>query len=143
MLRSTKSKITKNEIGENVPNLEITEVVSIHCNIVSNNYQRNLRVIYAFVSNKLFRQLIEFSPQNCIFLKTFLSEFSYIELWFTDQNANPLETEDKINTTLVINWSTKWLLIPRYSVHPRDRIFIKDYGFLSFAMNMGKNVGKI
>ena len=103
MLRSTKSKITKNEIGENVPNLEITEVVSIHCNIVSNNYQRNLRVIYAFVSNKLFRQLIEFSPQNCIFLKTFLSEFSYIELWFIDQNANPLETEDKINTTLVNN----------------------------------------
>ena len=103
MLRSTKSKITKNEIGENVPNLEITEVVSIHCNIVSNNYQRNLRVIYAFVSNKLFRQLIEFSHQNCIFLKTFLSEFSYIKLWFTDQNANPLETEDKINTTLVNN----------------------------------------
>ena len=43
------------------------------------------------------------SPKNFIFLKTFDSEFSYIEVWFTDQNPNPLEIEDKINITLVIN----------------------------------------
>ena len=54
LLGSTKSKITKNSNGENIPNLEITEVVSVHCNIVNNNYQRNSRVLYTFVPNKSF-----------------------------------------------------------------------------------------
>ena len=44
-----------------------------------------------FVRNKSFGQLLDISPENLIFLKTFDSEFSYIELWFTDQNSNPLE----------------------------------------------------
>ena len=56
LLGSTKSKITKNENGENILNLEITEVVLVHCNIVNNNYQRNSRVLYTFVPNKLFGQ---------------------------------------------------------------------------------------
>ena len=43
------------------------------------------------------------SPKNFIFLKTFDSEFSYIEVLFTDQNSKPLEIEDKINMALVIN----------------------------------------
>ena len=59
--------------------------------------------MYKFVSNKSFGQLLDISPKNFIFLKTFDSEFSYIEVWFTDQNSNPLEIEDKINITLVIN----------------------------------------
>ena len=42
-----------------------------------------------------------------MFLKTFNSEFLYIEVWFTDQNSKPLEIEDKINMTLVINYSLK------------------------------------
>ena len=46
LLGSTKSKITKNKNGENVPQLEITEVVLIHCNIVNNNYQQDSRVLY-------------------------------------------------------------------------------------------------
>ena len=58
LLGSTKSKITKNENGENVPNLEITEVVLVHCNIVNNNYQQNSRVLYKFTSNKSFSQII-------------------------------------------------------------------------------------
>ena len=52
ILGSTKNEITKNGNGENVPTLEITEVVLVHCNIVNNNYQQNSRVLYIFVPNK-------------------------------------------------------------------------------------------
>ena len=103
LLTSTKSKITKDKNGENVPHLEITEVVLVYCNIVNNDYQQDSRVLYTFVPNKSFGQLLDISPKNFIFLKTFDSEFSYIEVWFTDQNSKPLEIEDKINITLVIN----------------------------------------
>ena len=103
LLESTKSKKTKNENGENIANLEITEVVLVHCNIANNNYQQNSRVLYTFVPNKLFGQFLDISPKNYIFLKTFDSEFSYIEGWFTDQNYNLPEIEDEINITSVIN----------------------------------------
>ena len=103
LLGSTKSKITKDENGENVPYLEITEVILIHCNVVNNSYQQNSRVLYTFVPNKSFGQLLNISPKNFIFLKTFDLEFLYIEVWFTDKNSNPLEIEDKINITSVIN----------------------------------------
>ena len=79
LLGSTKSKITKDENGENVPNLEITEVVLRHCNIVNNNYQRNSRVLYTFVPNKSFGKLLVISPNNFIFLKTFNSAFSLLK----------------------------------------------------------------
>ena len=95
--------ITKDQNGENVPHLESTEVVLIHCNIVNNDYQQDSRVLYAFILNKSFGQLLDISPKNCIFSKTFNSESLYIEIWFTDQNSKPLEVEDKINITLVIN----------------------------------------
>ena len=75
----------------------------VHCNIVNNDYQEDSRVFYKFVPNKYFRQLLDISSKNFIFLKTFNSEFSYIQVWFTDQNSKPLEIEDKINITLVIN----------------------------------------
>ena len=78
LLGSTKSKITKDGNGENVPDLEITEVVLIHCNVF-NNYQQNLRVFYIFVPNKSFGQLLNILRKTFIFLKTFDSEFSYNE----------------------------------------------------------------
>ena len=59
--------------------------------------------MYTFVRNKLFRQLSNISPENVMFLKTFGSEFLHIDVWFTDQYSKPLEIEDKINITLVIN----------------------------------------
>ena len=102
-LGSAKSKITKNENGENVPHLEITEVVLIHYNIVNNDYQQDSRVFYTFDPNKSFGQLLDISPTNFIFLKIFNSEVSYIEVWFTDQNSKPQEIEDKVNITLIIN----------------------------------------
>ena len=102
LLRSTESKITKDKNGENVPHLEIVELVLIHCNIVNNNYQQNSRILYTLVPNKPFGSLLEISPPNHIFLKTFNSEFQEIKVWFTDQNNRPLEVEDKINLTLIV-----------------------------------------
>ena len=100
---STKSKIIKYENGENGPNLEITEAVLIHCNIFNNDYQHDSRVLYTFVPSKSFVQLLDISPQNVIFLRIFDSEFSQNKVWFADQNSKPLEIEDKIDITLVIN----------------------------------------
>ena len=64
--------------------LEITEVVIVHCNIVNKGCQQDSRILYIFVPNKSFGQLLDISPKNVIFLKTFDSQFSYIEVWFTD-----------------------------------------------------------
>ena len=89
--------------GENVPHLEITKLVLVHCNIVNNDYQQDSRVLYTFVPNKPFGSLLEISPKNHIFLKIFNSKIQTIQVWFTDQNSQPLETEDKINLTLKIN----------------------------------------
>ena len=92
LLESTENKITKGENGENVSHLEITEVVLVHCKIVNNDFQHDSRDL---------NQLLNISPKKFISLKYL--EFSYIEVWFTDQNCQPLEIEDKINITLVIN----------------------------------------
>ena len=89
--RSTESKITGEKNGENFPHLEVFEVVLTHCNIIDNSYQQNSRILYTFVPNKPFSSLLEISPPNHIFLKTFNSESQEIKVWFTDQNNNPLE----------------------------------------------------
>ena len=99
LLRSTTSKLTKDKNGENVPYLEIFELVLVHCNLVNNDYQQDSRILYAFVPNKPFGNLLEISPTNHIFLKIFNSKFQDIEIWFTDQTTKPLEVEDKINLT--------------------------------------------
>ena len=79
LLGSAKSKITGEKNDENVPHLEIVELVLIHCNIVNNNYQQNSRILYTFVPNKPFNSLLEISPSNHIFLKTFNSEFQEVK----------------------------------------------------------------
>ena len=71
LLGNTKSKITKNENGETVPNMVTAEVVLVHGNIVNNYYQQDSRVLYAFVLNKSFDQLMDISPKSFIFLKIF------------------------------------------------------------------------
>ena len=103
LLGSTKSKITKGANGQNLPHLEITEAVLVYFNIVNNSYQQDSRILYTFVPNKSFGQLLNISPKDFVFLKTFNSEFPYIEVWFTDQNFSPLKIEDKINIILFIN----------------------------------------
>ena len=98
-----KSKVTKNRNGKNLLSLEITEVVLVHCNTVNSDYQQDSRAWHAFVPNKSFGQLLNISSKSFIFLKNYDSEFLYIKVWFTNHNSKPLETEDKISITLVIN----------------------------------------
>ena len=69
LLGSTENEITKDKNSENVPHLEITDVVLVHCNIVNNDYQQDSKVLYTFVLNKPFGSLLEISPTNHIFLK--------------------------------------------------------------------------
>ena len=102
MLASIVSKISKDKNGENVPHLEIVELVLVHCNLVNNDYQQNSRILYTFVPNKTFGSLLEILPPNHFFLKTLNSEFQEIKIWFIKQTSKPLEVEDKINITLII-----------------------------------------
>ena len=70
--------------------------------MVNNDYQQDSGVLYTFVPNKSFGSLLDISPSNHIFLKTFNSEYDEIVVWLTDQNSKPLEIEDRINLTMVI-----------------------------------------
>ena len=79
--------LIKDKSGENVPHLEITKVVLVHCNIVNNDYQQVSRVLYTFFPNKPFGSLLEISPTNHIFLKTFGSEFNEIKVWLINRNS--------------------------------------------------------
>ena len=102
LVGSTNSKITKDKNGENVPHLEVAELVLVNCNLVNNDYQQDSRNLYTFVLNKTFGSLLEVSPTNQVFLKTFNSEFQEVKIWFIVQTSNPLELVDKINITLII-----------------------------------------
>ena len=104
LLGSIENKITKDKNGENMQHLEIAEVVSVHCDIANNDYQQDSRVLYTFVPNKPFGSLLEISPTNHIFLKTFNWEYNEIKVWFTDQNSQSLEIQDRLNLTMVIKW---------------------------------------
>ena len=105
LLGSTKDFTDSDENSENVPRLENVEVVLVHCNLVNNTYQQASRVLFTFVSNKQYGQLISISPHSFFFLKTMNTEFSEIKVWFTDQNNNALEIEDNVNISLIINTS--------------------------------------
>ena len=91
LLGNGENKITKDKNSENVPHLEVVELVLVHCNLVNNNYQLHSRILYTFVRNKTFGSLLEISPPNHVFLKTFNSEFREIKIWFTDQINKPLK----------------------------------------------------
>ena len=75
LLGSTENKIAKDKNRKNVPHLEITEVVIVHCNLVNSDYQQDSRVLYTFAPNTPFGRLLQISPKNHIVLKTFSSEF--------------------------------------------------------------------
>ena len=102
LLGSTKQVIDEDKNSENVPKLESVEVVLMHCNVVKNNYQQASKVISTFVPNKQFGQLISIAPYSLIMLNTMNTEFSFIDVWFIDQNSEPLEIEDYVNMTFVI-----------------------------------------
>ena len=102
LLESTENKATKDKNGENIPHLEITKVVLVSCNIVNNDCQQDSKVLHTFAPNKPCGSLLEISATKHIYLKTFNSEYDEIIVWFTDQNSQLLETEDRINLTMVV-----------------------------------------
>ena len=85
-----------------MPKLESVEVILVRCNLVNNNYQQASKVLFTFVPNKQFGQLINIAPHSLAMLSTTNTESSFTEVWFTDQNSEPLAIEDNINLTLVI-----------------------------------------
>ena len=87
---------------KNVPKLESVEVVLIHCNLVKNDYKHTSKVLFIFVPNKQFGQFINISPHSLTMMKTVNTEFSSVEVWFTDQISKGLEIEDNVNLTLII-----------------------------------------
>ena len=105
LLGSTKDIIGADKNSENALKLENVEVVLVHCNLVYNAYQQHSRVLFTFVPTKQYGQLISISPRSLVFLKTMNTEFSEIEIWFTDQNNNALEIEYNVNISLTINTS--------------------------------------
>ena len=102
LLGSIKKDVDQDKDGEDVRKLESVEVVLMHCNLVNNNYKQASKVLFIFVPSKQFWQLINISPHSLAMLSTTNTEFSSIEVWFTDQNSEPLEIEDNVNMTLII-----------------------------------------
>ena len=88
--------------SENVPKLESVEVVLVHCNLVKNDYHHTSKVLFSFVPNKQFGQLINISPHSVKMMNTVNPEFSFVEVWFTDQTSKALEIEDNVNLSLII-----------------------------------------
>ena len=105
LLGNTRDTIDADKNSENVPKLENVEVVLVYCNLVNNGYQQASRVLFTFVPNKQYGHLISISPNSLIFLKTMNTEFSEIEVSFTDQSNNSLEIEDNVHIFLIINTS--------------------------------------
>ena len=99
---STKKDVDLDNNSENVPKLESVEVVLVHCNLVKNDYQHTSKVLFSFVPNKQFGQLINISPNILTMMNTVNTEFSFIEIWFTDQASKTLEIEDNVNLILII-----------------------------------------
>ena len=102
LLGSTKKVVDKDKNGENVPKIESVEVVLVHCNLVKNDYQHTSKVLFTFVPNKKFGQLINISPHAFTMMNTVNTEFSYVEVWFTDQASKALKIEDNVNLTLIM-----------------------------------------
>ena len=102
LLGSTKKVVDRDKNGGNVPKLESTEVVLVHCNLVKNDYQHTSKVLPTFVPNKEFGQLLNISLHVFTTMNTVNTEFSYVEVWFTDEASKALEIEDNVNLTLII-----------------------------------------
>ena len=103
LLGITTNSINKDKNSELVPKLESIDLVLVHCNLVNNSYQQASKVLFTFIPNKKYGLLITVSPHSLIMLKTVSTEFSIIEIWFTDHR--PLEIEYSVNISLIIGIS--------------------------------------
>ena len=117
LLGKVKRDAGKDKDGEDIPKLESVEVVLLHCNLVNNSYQKASKLLFTFVPNKKFGQLITISPDSLIMLKTTSEEFQSAELWFTDQNNRPLEIEDSVNITLILGRDYKNEIFDRTKIY--------------------------
>ena len=81
LLRSTKKDVDKDKNREDVPKIESVEVVLVHCNVVNNSYQQTSKVLFTFVPNKQFGQLITILPHSLMMLKTTNTEFQFVVYW--------------------------------------------------------------
>ena len=99
----TNKLLDKIKEGENVPSLEVVKVGLVQCNLVDNQYQQKSEVLYSFTPNKSYAYLLNVELSNLVFLKTYSTEFDEIIMTFTDQNGRLLETEGKVNLTLLIS----------------------------------------
>ena len=97
-----KKDVDKDKNDKNIPKLESVEVVSVHCNLIKNDYQHASNVLFTFVPNKQFGQLINILPYSLTMMNTVNTEFSSVEVWFTEQASKALEIEDNVNLTLII-----------------------------------------
>ena len=105
LLGSSTDTIDGDKNNELVLKLESADLVLVHCNLINNSYQQASKVLFKFVPNKKYGQLITVSPGTLIMLKTVNTEFSFIEIWFTDQDNRPLEIKDSVNISLIIDIS--------------------------------------
>ena len=102
LLGSSTDTIDGDRNSKLVPKLESVDLVLVHCNVVNNSYQQASKVLFTFVPNERYGQLITISPETLIMLKTVNTEFSFIEIWFTYQDNRPLEIEDSVNISLIV-----------------------------------------
>ena len=79
------------------------ELVLVQCNLVDNQHEENSEVLYTFTPNKFYADLLNVEPSSLVFLKTYNTEFDEMIIKLMDQNGGPLEIENKVNLTLVIN----------------------------------------
>ena len=102
LLGSMSNSIDKDKNSKLVPKLKSVDLVLVHYNVVNNSYQQASKVLFIFVPNKKYGQLITISPETFIMVKTVNTEFSFIKIWFTDQDNRPLEIEDSVNISLIV-----------------------------------------
>ena len=102
LLGSIKNVADKDKNSKDVPKLESVEVALVHCNLVKNNYQHASKALFSFVPNKQFGQLLNISPHVFTMRNTVNTEFSSVEIWFTDQSSKALEIKNNVNLSLII-----------------------------------------
>ena len=99
---SVKKDVEKDKDCENVPKLDSVYVVLVHCSLVKNDYQHTSKLLFTFVPNKQFGQLINISQHSLTMMNTVNTEFFSVEIWFKDQASKALAIEDNVNLTLFI-----------------------------------------
>ena len=83
------------------------------CNLVKNDYQN---VLFYFVPNKQFGQLMNISLHSLTMMNTVYTEFSHVEVWFTDQASKALEIEENVNLTLIIESNIIKMILNRTKI---------------------------